>query len=97
MLRVVKKQVRALEHAFPLDVDVVWAINEDVGNRTIVQQGFNWSQAKELVHNFVNQLFTFFECERRPIALKQIHPRNRKDFKLAVSQAALDGVRRLLL
>ncbi|WP_035603281.1 competence/damage-inducible protein A [Haloferula sp. BvORR071] len=29
------------------------------------------------------------------LAVKQIHPRNRKDFKLAVSQAALDGVRRL--
>ncbi len=29
------------------------------------------------------------------IAVKQLHPRNRKDFKLAVSQSALDGVRRL--
>lgn len=29
--------------------------------------------------------------------VKQLHPRNRKDFKLAVSQAALDGLRRLLL
>ncbi|WP_367872346.1 competence/damage-inducible protein A [Luteolibacter sp. Populi] len=28
------------------------------------------------------------------LAVKQLHPRNRKDFKLAVSQAALDGVRR---
>jgi nicotinamide-nucleotide amidase len=33
---------------------------------------------------------------RETIALKQIHPRNRKDFKLAVSQAALDGIRRLI-
>ena len=33
---------------------------------------------------------------RETIALKQITPRNRKDFKLAVSQAALDGVRRLI-
>ncbi len=33
---------------------------------------------------------------RETISLKQIHPRNRKDFKLAVSQAALDGVRRLM-
>jgi len=34
---------------------------------------------------------------RETVATRQIHPRNRKDFKLAVSQAALDGVRRLLL
>jgi nicotinamide-nucleotide amidase len=33
---------------------------------------------------------------RETIALKQITPRNRKDFKLAVSQAALDGIRRLI-
>ncbi|TAE79111.1 MAG: CinA family protein, partial [Verrucomicrobia bacterium] len=33
---------------------------------------------------------------RDTIAVRQIHPRNRKDFKLAVSQAALDGVRRLI-
>jgi nicotinamide-nucleotide amidase len=33
---------------------------------------------------------------RETVSLRQIHPRNRKDFKLAVSQAALDGVRRLL-
>jgi nicotinamide-nucleotide amidase len=32
---------------------------------------------------------------RETIALKQITPRNRKDFKLAVSQAALDGIRRI--
>lgn len=32
---------------------------------------------------------------RATIAVKQLHPRNRKDFKLATSQAALDGVRRL--
>lgn len=32
----------------------------------------------------------------RTIALKQFHPRNRKDFKLATSQAALDGVRKLI-
>ncbi|QUE49436.1 competence/damage-inducible protein A [Luteolibacter ambystomatis] len=31
------------------------------------------------------------------IALRQIHLRNRKDFKLGVSQAALDGVRKLAL
>ncbi len=28
-------------------------------------------------------------------AIRQLHPRSRKDFKLAVSQAALDGVRRV--
>jgi nicotinamide-nucleotide amidase len=33
---------------------------------------------------------------RETIALKQITPRNRKDFKLAVSQSALDGIRRLI-
>jgi nicotinamide-nucleotide amidase len=33
---------------------------------------------------------------RETVSLRQIHPRNRKDFKLAVSQAALDGVRRLV-
>jgi nicotinamide-nucleotide amidase len=31
----------------------------------------------------------------RTVAVKQIHPRNRKDFKLATSQSALDGVRKL--
>ena len=34
--------------------------------------------------------------DRPTISLKQIHPRNRKDFKLATSQSALDGVRRLM-
>ncbi|RYD84764.1 MAG: CinA family protein [Verrucomicrobiaceae bacterium] len=33
---------------------------------------------------------------RETICVKQIHPRNRKDFKLAVSQAALDGIRRIV-
>jgi nicotinamide-nucleotide amidase len=32
---------------------------------------------------------------RATVAVKQLHPRNRKDFKLAVSQSALEGVRRL--
>lgn len=32
---------------------------------------------------------------RVTLAVKQIHPRSRKDFKLATSQAALDGVRKL--
>jgi len=31
------------------------------------------------------------------ITLKQYHPRNRKDFKLAASQSALDGLRRLVI
>jgi nicotinamide-nucleotide amidase len=31
------------------------------------------------------------------VAVKQLHPRNRKDFKLATSQSALDGVRKLAL
>lgn len=30
------------------------------------------------------------------LAVRKIHPRNRKDFKLATSQSALDGVRRLV-
>jgi putative transposase len=33
---------------------------------------------------------------RETLSVKQIHPRNRKDFKLAVSQAALDGMRRMV-
>lgn len=33
---------------------------------------------------------------KETVSLKQLHPRNRKDFKLAVSQSALDGIRRLL-
>jgi len=33
---------------------------------------------------------------RETYSIRQIHPRNRKDFKLAVSQAALDGVRRMV-
>ena len=34
---------------------------------------------------------------RKTTAIRQFHPRNRKDFKLAVSQGALDGLRRLVL
>jgi len=34
---------------------------------------------------------------RETMATRQFHPRNRKDFKLAVSQGALDGLRRLVL
>ncbi|MEI7928413.1 MAG: competence/damage-inducible protein A [Verrucomicrobiales bacterium] len=34
---------------------------------------------------------------RETTAIRQFHPRNRKDFKLAVSQGALDGLRRLVL
>jgi nicotinamide-nucleotide amidase len=33
----------------------------------------------------------------RTVAVKQVHPRNRKDFKLATSQSALDGIRKLAL
>jgi PncC family amidohydrolase len=35
--------------------------------------------------------------DARTIAFKVFHPRNRHDFKLAVSQAALEAVRRALL
>ncbi len=33
--------------------------------------------------------------DRPTAAIRQIHPRNRKDFKFATSQSALDGVRRM--
>jgi len=35
--------------------------------------------------------------DKPTVAVRQIHPRNRKDFKWATSQSALDGVRRLVL
>ncbi len=34
--------------------------------------------------------------DRPTLALRQLHPRNRKDFKLATSQSALDGVRKMV-
>lgn len=34
--------------------------------------------------------------DRPTLAIRQLHPRNRKDFKLATSQSALDGVRKMV-
>ncbi|WP_343226008.1 competence/damage-inducible protein A [Luteolibacter marinus] len=35
--------------------------------------------------------------DRPTVAVRKLHPRNRKDFKLATSQSALDGIRRIAL
>jgi nicotinamide-nucleotide amidase len=44
----------------------------------------------------VGTVWIAWAAKGRPtVAVKQIHPRNRKDFKLATSQAALDGVRKI--
>jgi hypothetical protein len=65
VLVVLEDERTRLEAAFPFHVDLVEAVDQDVGDRRIGQQRLERAEAEELVEDVGDERFAFEQAERR--------------------------------
>ena len=66
---VLEDDVGLFEPAFPLDVDLVVAVDQDVRDVGILQQHLERPEAEDLVQDVGDQRFALEQAERRRLAL----------------------------
>ena len=81
--------LRQLEHAVALDVDLIEAVDEDVGNRRIAEQLFERAEAEQLVEHVGREALAFGQAERRRLGLALEH-RDDQPADLRLGVLALD-------
>ena len=69
MLVIFEGQAGDFEFAGALDVDAVEAVDEDVGDGGILEQGLERTEAEDFVENFAGEALAFGEAERNGFAV----------------------------
>ncbi len=70
---VFEDDVGRLETAVPFHVDLVVAVDQDVGDQRIVQQHLERAEPEELVQDIVDDVLALVEAERGPFTLALQH------------------------
>ena len=74
--------------ASALDVDLVEAIDQDVGDGVVLEQGLERPEAKDFVEDFAGQAFAFGEAERNDLAVDGVADENENFFAGAIAVSA---------
>ncbi len=67
MRLILKAHAGRLQHALALDIDAFVAVDQDVVDGLILEQGFERAQARHLVENFRDEVVELLGIERQPL------------------------------
>ena len=67
-----KRRGHALEHALPLDVDLLVRVDQDVVDRRVAQQRLERPEAEHVVENLGEQRFALAQADRRRFLGQQL-------------------------
>ena len=85
---VFEAQAGGLELAGPFHVDLVVAVDQNVGDGRILEQRLQRAQAEDLVQNFAGQALAFGEAERHGLAVDRVPDQQQNFFARRVAGSA---------
>ena len=85
---VFKAQSGWFKLAGPFHVDLVVAINQDVGNGRVFEQRLERAEAKDFIQNFTGQAFALSETQRDGFAVHGVPDQQQNFFASSVAGSA---------
>ena len=85
---VLEAQAGGLELARAFHVDLVVAVDQNVGDGGVLEQGLERAQAEDLIQNFARQAFALGEAERHGLAVDRVPDQQQNFFARGVAGGA---------